>query len=55
MSQRDILATFGLFSLYLVWVFLNKKRVADFTRSTKDLIIHNKNTLPGMQFLAGFI
>jgi hypothetical protein len=55
MSQRDILATFGLFSLYLVWVFLNKKKVADFTRSTKDLIIHNKNTLPGMRFLAGFI
>jgi hypothetical protein len=51
-ERKDVLATFGLFGVYLLWTFLNKKTIYDFIRGTKDLIIHNKNTLPGMIYLS---
>jgi len=48
----DISATIALFGIYLFWVIIvNKKTVYNFTRQTTDLIVHNKNTLPGMIFL----
>ena len=45
---RDIIATFVLFIIYLSWV---QKMPSDFKKQTLDLIVHNKNTLPGMMFL----
>jgi len=52
----DIKATAALFGIYLFWVIIvNKKTVYDFTRQTTDLIMHNKNTLPGMVFLENLL
>jgi hypothetical protein len=52
MKFEDIITTFILFIIYLFWVIVvNKKSISDFTRQTSDLIIHNKNTLPGMLVL----
>jgi hypothetical protein len=48
---KDIVFTFVLFGIYLIWIVLNKKSISDFTRQTMDLILHNKNTFPGMIFL----
>ena len=48
---KDIIATVILFIIYLFWIFLNNKSISDFTQGTKNLIIHNKNTLPGMMLL----
>jgi len=47
----DIIFTFALFSIYLVWSFLNNKTLRDFYKQTQELIFHNKNTLPGMMVL----
>lgn len=49
-QNRDIIATFILFIIYLFFMILNKKNVSDFIKQSKDLIIYNKNTLPGMSF-----
>lgn len=49
---RDIIATLVLFIIYLTWV---KKTPSDFKKQTLDLIVYNKNTLPGMMFLDKFI
>ena len=48
---KDIVFTFVLFGIYLIWIVLNKKSISDFTRQIMDLILHNKNTFPGMIFL----
>ena len=48
---QDILATMVLFLLYLVWIIVNNKSMDDFSKHTKQMILHNKNTLPGMVFL----
>jgi hypothetical protein len=48
---HDIIATIVLFIIYLLWIFYNKKTIADFKNQTLDLILHNKNTLPGMTIL----
>lgn len=49
----DIFATFALFGIYLFYVlWINKKTIHDFIEQTKNLILHNQNTLPGMKFLA---
>jgi hypothetical protein len=45
---NDIIFTIFLFVLYLIWV---KKSFLDFKRQTLDLVLYNKNTLPGMMFL----
>jgi len=50
-NNTDIIATFALFSIYLVWTLLNNKTPRDFHKQTQDLIFHNKNTLPGMSVL----
>jgi len=44
----DIVFTMLLFSLYLIWT---KKGFFYFKRQKLDLILHNKNSLPGMTFL----
>lgn len=48
---NDIYFTSILFIAYLLWMFINKKTMSDFTNNTKKMIIYNKNTLPGMQLL----
>lgn len=51
--RADIYATFILFGLYLAYVYLiGKKTVNDFTKQTKELVLHNRNTLPGMKLLS---
>jgi hypothetical protein len=49
--KDDIMRTLALFLIYLVWSFYNGKDVDDFIKKSRDLILHNKNTLPGMFFL----
>jgi hypothetical protein len=49
-QTSDIIATFVLFIIYLFFMILNKKNISDFIKQSKDLIIYNKNTLPGMSF-----
>jgi len=51
----DIKITIKLFIYYLIWMIVNKKTLNDFIKNTFDLIIHNKNTLPGMTLLDKFI
>ena len=51
---KDILFTFVLFGIYLIWIVFNKKSISDFTKQTMDLILHNKNTFPGMTYLNKF-
>jgi hypothetical protein len=46
--STDIIATGILFIIYLGWIHINKKTIFNFTHQTYDLVIHNKNTLPGM-------
>jgi hypothetical protein len=45
---RDVVALIILFIIYLIWV---NKSLSDFIKQTQDLVIYNKNTLPGMMFL----
>jgi hypothetical protein len=44
--------TFVLFSIYIIWIFFNKKGISDFEKQTMEMVLHNKNTLPGMIFIA---
>jgi len=48
---NDIYISIILFIIYLLWIHINKKNTNDFIYNTKQLIIYNKNTLPGMQLL----
>ena len=48
---QDILATLVLFLIYLFWIFINKKSMLGFIQNIKNMILHNKNTLPGMILL----
>ena len=50
-TSKDIFATFSLFFIYVFWVTIHQKSPSDFQQQTRDLIIHNKNTLPGMSLL----
>ena len=47
----DIKNTSLLFIIYLVWIHLNKLNLTDALTSTKNLILYNKNTMPGMTIL----
>jgi len=47
----DVYATIGLFLIYLLWLTFNNKSINDFLNHTKDMVLHNKNTLPGMVLL----
>lgn len=52
---HDIQMTFLLFFIYLFWTYINNQKYNDFMKRTQELIIHNKNTLPGMRFLEKYI
>jgi len=49
--KDDIINTSLLFIIYLIWIRLNKLNITDALNSTKNLILHNKNTMPGMIIL----
>lgn len=51
MQWSDIYFTFALFLAYLVWTYINNQKIGDFIENTRNLILHNKNTLPGMKLL----
>jgi len=46
--NKDIIATFILFIIYLFWCRINNKKFSNIIKPAKDLILHNKNTFPGM-------
>ena len=49
--SKDIVATFVLFLIYLVWCRIHNKGSQIFIQRMNDLVINNKNTLPGMVVL----
>jgi hypothetical protein len=51
----DIYFTVIIFIIYLLWTSINKQNNRDFINNTKELIIYNKNTLPGMIILEKLI
>ena len=49
--KSDIKNTLILLFIYLIWIHLNHITLSDATTSTKNLILHNQNTMPGMALL----
>jgi hypothetical protein len=49
--KDDIINTSLLFIIYLIWIRLNQLNITDALNSTKNLILYNKNTMPGMIIL----
>jgi hypothetical protein len=49
--KDDIINTSLLFIIYLIWIRLNQLNIIDALNSTKNLILYNKNTMPGMIIL----
>ena len=47
----DIKNTSLLFIIYLLWIHLNQLTITDALTNSKNLILHNKNGLPGMTIL----
>jgi hypothetical protein len=47
----DIKNTSLLFIIYLVWIHLNQLNITDALTNSKNLILYNKNTMPGMTIL----
>lgn len=47
----DIKNTSLLFIIYLLWIHLNQLTITDALTRTKNLILYNKNVLPGMTIL----
>lgn len=47
----DIKNTSLLFIIYLVWIHLNQLNITHALTSSKNLILYNKNTMPGMTIL----
>jgi hypothetical protein len=47
-GNKDIIWTFILFIIYLIFRFVNNKTIDDLIQQHKDLIIYNKNVLPGI-------
>jgi hypothetical protein len=52
---KDIYATIILFKIYLFYTWINNKTITDFIDRMKNLILYNKNTLPGMKLLEKII
>jgi hypothetical protein len=50
MVLQDVWVTLALFGVYLVWIRVNRQDPNIAIQRTKELILHNKNTLPGMQW-----
>jgi hypothetical protein len=49
--KYDSLNILILFIIYLIWVSMNNLTIRDAFNNTKNLILYNKNTTPGMIFL----
>jgi len=49
--NKDRIATILLFIIFLGWRIINHKSITNFVQEMKQLIVYNKNTLPGMSFL----
>jgi hypothetical protein len=47
----DVKNTLLLFVVYLIWIHINQLNITDALTSTKNLILYNKNTMPGMKIL----
>ena len=47
----DIKNTSLLFIIYLLWIHLNQLTITDALTNSKNLILYNKNTMPGMTIL----
>ena len=47
----DIKNTSLLFIIYLLWIHLNQLNITDALTNSKNLILYNKNTMPGMTIL----
>jgi hypothetical protein len=47
----DIKNTTLLFIIYLLWIHFNQLNITDALTNAKNLILHNKNTMPGMKIL----
>ena len=49
--KEDITNTLVLLFIYLIWIRLNRITLSDAMATTKNLILHNKNTMPGITLL----
>lgn len=47
----DIKNTLILLFIYLIWTHMNRITLSDAMATTKNLILHNKNTMPGITLL----
>lgn len=50
-KKIDIFFSIVLFLIYLFWITYNNKNVNILFKETYELIIYNKNNLPGMMFI----
>lgn len=51
---RDIIATFILFFIYSIWVYMNGESVVEYQNKIIDSLIHNKNATPLMYVINQF-
>lgn len=49
--KEDTKNTLILLFIYLIWIRLNRITLSDAMATTKNLILHNKNTMPGITIL----
>ena len=49
--RDDIKHTLVLLFIYFIWIQVNRITLADAMANTKNLILHNKNTMPGITLL----
>jgi len=54
-NNNDILNTIILFIIYILWITYNNYNLTNFKSATIELILHNKTTMPGINFLNKFI
>ncbi len=50
-KKKDVVFTFVLFFIYLFWMSINGKTFNDYYIHAAEIIVHNKNILPGMSLL----
>ena len=50
-TYNDVLVFIILFAIYILWMIMNKQYINKFINNLFNLIIYNKNTLPGMMLL----
>lgn len=49
--RDDIKHTLVLLFIYFIWIQVNRITLADAMATTKNLVLHNKNTMPGITLL----